>query len=312
MRHSLYWDDFNRRIDETSDFINQKTTSLLVRRVAVFVTDKCNFRCKYCNSSSGSRMMEEETFLKILKRYGDTAIIHLTGGEPSVVPWLYPLIERLGDKYRFHLNTNGYRTPPYKSVKRLKISLDSSNPEYWDELVGRKGAFETVVANIKEAIPHTTTSITFTLSKSNYKQAVEFARFANREFPGLYALFFSVYKGCQPSFEITQEVADDIFNNIIPELSKELSEESFSLLRETIDEKKRLIQGVRFEQDLNKPCYISMSERVFSPDGSGSYCSHLYRDGIMSLTPIKHEKCRYGCNQRLVQFNKEVQKRVNG
>lgn len=311
MRHSLYWDDFNKRIEETSDYLNGKSNVLPVRRVAVFVTDKCNFKCRYCNVKDTGETMEKSTFLTILEKYGKEAIIHLTGGEPSMVPWLFPTIMELGDKYRFHLNTNGYRTPPYKCVKRLKISLDSCDPVYWNALVGRKNAFEVVVDNIKESIPHTVVSITFTLSKNNYKQAIDFARFARNEFTGLYALFFSVYKGCQPDFEISKEDANDIFDNVLPELSRELSEESLALLRETIDEKRRLIQGIRFEQDLNKACYISMSERVFSPDGTESCCSHLYRDGIMSQISAKHEKCKYGCNQRLVQFNREVENRIN-
>ena len=290
MRHSLYWDDFNKRIEETSAFLNGELKELPIRRVAVFVTDRCNFKCKYCNSRDTGKMMEETTFLKILEKYGETAIIHVTGGEPSVVPWLYPLIESIGNKYRIHLNTNGYRTPPYKSVKRLKISLDSNDPEYWNALVGRLDAFERVVKNIKESIP----------------QAVDFAKFAKASFPGLYALFFSVYKGCQPDFAISKDIADDIFDKVLPELRKELAEESLSLLSETLDEKRRLIQGVRFDQDVNEKCYISMSERVFSPDGKESCC----RDGIMSLDSVKHEKCKYGCNQRLVQFNREVSAKV--
>ena len=57
---------------------------------------------------------------------------------------------------------------------------------------------------------------------------------------------------------------------------------------------------------MNSKCYLSMSERVISPSGQESFCSHLYRDGIMNTEPNKHEKCKYGCNQRLVKFNEEV------
>jgi hypothetical protein len=111
-------------------------------------------------------------------------------------------------------------------------------------------------------------------------------------------------------FAIDSFVANDFFNNILPELIKELPEESLNLIKETIDEKRRLIQGVRFEQNLNKPYYLSMSERVFDPIGNESFCSHLYRDGIVLDLPLKCDKCRYGCNQRLVQFNNEVERRI--
>ena len=103
MRHSLYWDDFNRRIDETVDALNNNRTPT-VRRVAVFITNKCNFRCDYCNDPHKKDALSKEDFVNLVEKYGKTAIIHITGGEPSVVPWLYKFIEENGDKYRFHFN----------------------------------------------------------------------------------------------------------------------------------------------------------------------------------------------------------------
>lgn len=307
IRRSLYWDDFDSRITETADCI-KNNLPVPVRRVAVFITNSCNFRCKYCNVQFNNSSMSEETFRTILNKYGDTAIIHITGGEPSVVKWLYPFLEKNGDRYRFHLNTNAYIKPPYRSIKRLKVSLDSNDPSYWNALVGRKDAFDKVVANIKEAIPHTIVSITYTLNKQNYKTAIDFAKFSKKEFPGLYAVFFSVYKGELPDFAWTKEASDDFFSTVLPELKDELNPESVALISETIDEKRRLIQGVRFPENANNKCYISMSERVFSPDGKEYTCSHLYRDRVATENFTKHTKCLYGCNRRLVAFNQEVER----
>lgn len=305
IRKSLYWDNFETRIDETVKCIKQNQ-QVPVRRVAVFITNACNFRCKYCNVNFNSQTLSQQRFEEILDKYGKTAIIHITGGEPSVVKWLYPFLEANGDKYSFHLNTNAYRKPPSKSVKRLKVSLDSCDPEYWNQLVGRN-AFETVVNNIKQAIPDTIVSITFTLNRQNYKQSVEFARFVKKEFPGLYAVFFSVYKGNNLSFSWDKNIADDFFNNVMPDLEKQLGDESLALIKETIDEKKRLIQGVRFPENDCGTCYLSMSERVISPSGQEFYCSHLYRDNVFQDNFNKHKKCLYGCNRRLVMFNEKVQ-----
>lgn len=278
-----------------------------VRRVAVFVTEACNFKCAYCNVNQNARVLSMAAFDSVVRRYGKDAIIHITGGEPSVVSWLYPYLEEHGQERRFHLNTNAFITPPAESVKRLKVSLDSCDPAYWNALVGRD-AFDRVVANIKEASKHTVTSITYTLTKENYTKAPEFIRFANREFPDLYALFFSSYKGMNPRFVFEQEDIDAIFSEVIPEMESLLGEESLALLRETLNNKRRLIGGVRFpENDLSKPCYLSMSERVIAPDGSEQLCSHLYRDGVCHLSPQKHSKCQYGCNMRLVDFNRAVE-----
>jgi len=305
----LYWDDFERRSAETAKAISEGEQPP-VRRVSIFITEKCNFSCSYCNSK-GVRTLSKENFEKILGRYGDTAIIHITGGEPSIVSWLYPFLRENENKYRFHLNTNAYIEPPASSVRRLKISLDHCNP-VWDETVGRKGAFNRVVENIKKASKKTFVSVTYTLTSANYHNAVKFAEWSNNEFPDLYAVFFSVYKGTDPRYVFSDEDADDFFNNILPGLKRVLPKESLSLIVETIDEKKRIMQGIRFPENVScsGTCYLSISERVFSPDGEEYTCSHLYRDGVFKKEPSFHEKCRYGCNRRLVMFNEEVKKRL--
>ncbi len=128
-------------------------------------------------------------------------------------------------------------------------------------------------------------------------------------------MFFSIYKGSNPSFILSKWEVDDFFSYIKPQLQNEMDKESLSLFNETIDEKLRLLQGVRFpENDLNKPCYLSMSERVFDYKGNEYCCSHLFRDKILtqfnSCDPLsfkKHKKCLYGCNRRLIKFNEDVE-----
>ena len=313
-RGSLYWDDFELRVHETVHAIKTGTDPV-IRRVAIFITERCNFSCKYCNHKVSGKVLSMEKFMNVLDNYGDSAIIHITGGEPSTIPWLYPLIEATGNRYRFHLNTNAYITPPSEFVKRLKISLDHYDAAYWDCLVGCSGAFGKVVNNIKNSINNTVVSLTYTLTKENYKDSINFTKFSNKEFPGLYALFFSVYKGTDPRYFMDDKTAEDFFNNVLPKLQNELPPESLSLIKETIDEKRRIMQGVRFPQNIyitenSNKCYISMSERVVSPEGEEFTCSHLYRDKIHSIQPIKNIKCLYGCNRRLVEFNEQVQREL--
>lgn len=307
MRNSLYWDYFDERAKETISCLKEGKT-VPVRRVSVFITKRCNLRCFYCNLQQSNQEMTEREFHEIVQVYSNTAIIHITGGEPSVVKWLYPYIRKYGDKCQFHLNTNAIIRPPADHVRRLKISLDSCDPSYWNFTVGRAGAFDKVVENIKYSIPKTVVSITFTMTRQNYLEAAEFARFAQREFLGLYAVFFSVYKGSNPHFAFRKEDADRFFSEIKPELDRDLDPESKYLLNETIDEKRRIMQGVRFPENTQygQKCYLSLSERVFSPDGSAGTCSHLHRDGVKCSPGEMSEKCNYGCNRRLVEFNRIV------
>ena len=139
----------------------------------------------------------------------------------------------------------------------------------------------------------------------------EFIRFSNVTFPDLYALFFSVYKGVNANFAFLPEDIERFFDEIFPEMQKLLPEESLALLNETLNEKRRLIAGVRFpDNKLENPCYLSMSERVISPTGEEYACSHLFRDNVFHTDSRKHSKCLYGCNQRLVDFNKGIESQL--
>ena len=105
--------------------------------------------------------------------------------------------------------------------------------------MGKEGAFKVVVNNIKDASKYAVTSITYTITHDNYRKVIDFAKFCNKEFKDIYAVFFSVYKGSNPDFVMTDEDVEIFFNNLLPILKNELSEESLSLLTETIDLKSR-------------------------------------------------------------------------
>jgi MoaA/NifB/PqqE/SkfB family radical SAM enzyme len=274
------------------------------QRVCCFVTKQCNFRCAYCNMKFANIEMSESVFDSIVNKYPD-AIIHITGGEPSCVKWLYPYLE--SHKGIFHLNTNAFIKPP-QNIRRMKISFDTMNEHYFNILCHHKDAFKKVCEHIKYASSYATTSLTCVLTKENYKEAPNLMAWCLENFPRMYALFFSVYKGDNPRFVFDAQAIEYFFSKIKPDLEDRMDPESFALFRETIDEKFRIISGKRFpENDLNGPCYISMSEKIFDTDGSAYNCSHLYRDGIKHLDNKKHEKCLYGCNRRLVKFNQEVE-----
>ena len=149
------------------------------------------------------------------------------------------------------------------------------------------------------------------MTKENFMEIPEFIEFSKKAFPGLYAVFFSVYKGTNERFMFSEDDANRFFSCIKPAMDSMLDDESKSLLNETIDEKFRIMQGVRFPENNSDRCYLSLSERVFSPDGSMSGCSHLVRDGATMPPGEKHEKCRYGCNRRLVAFNELVQGKIS-
>ena len=311
-RESLYWDEFKKRIVETISSL-KKNRLPEVRRVAVFITNECNLNCEYCNFERKSEFMNEELFDNIINRFSSKTIIHITGGEPSTVPWLYEYVKKHGESLRFHINSNLFLPAPYNSIKRLKVSLDSCNPEVFNKLVHSKKAFDNVVRNISDASEKTVTSVTYTLTKSNLSDAINFVRFTNKTFPKLYAVTFSIYKGDNKDFVISKDEADLFFKETVPELKKELKGESYYLFNEVMDNASQLVNGIRFpELDLIKTriCYLSLSERTFSPKGEESFCSHLYRDKIKQERNVITPRCYYGCAKKLAKFNTEVFKEV--
>jgi MoaA/NifB/PqqE/SkfB family radical SAM enzyme len=305
---SRYWDDFERRAKETVDAIKAGVVPP-IRRVAVFITEACNFKCSYCNHKRSPVTLNRQRFHQVVAQYGKDAIIHITGGEPSVVPWLYEDLISLKEQMpylRLNLNTNCFLQPPSECLNRLKVSLDHWHPATWDKIVGVPGAFNVVVKHIQEASELTTTSITCTLSHWNLWEAESIAYFCRTHFPKLYAVFFSIYKGSNPIFVFTEKDIKEFFSNIRPGLSEALDPESRALLDMTLTQEARMSQGQRFIQDLAEPCWLSLTERVITPEGNELTCSHLYRDGIFKTEPTKHPCCLYGCNQRLVTFNELV------
>lgn len=312
---SKYWDDFERRARETALCLGLKTKPP-VRRVAIFITNRCNFKCSYCNHTRSPATLDPETFYGLFARYGKDCIYHITGGEPSVVGWLYGAIQNLSMRgFNINLNTNCYITPPAYWVGRLKVSLDSFAKDECDRLYGVPGAFDIVCKNIKKASKECDLSITFTMGAHNYRKAPLFAWWSLREFPDQMATFFSIYKGDDPRYAWTDQTVEDFWTNCRPLMIEHMKgTESGELFEETCTDPRRIRQGTRFieNSDVGDTCYLSLSERVVSPTGKIYGCSHLYRDGVFTNNSRKDAKCQYGCNLRLVKFNEEVSRRVYG
>lgn len=340
-----YWDAFELRIDETVHALKNNELPKL-RRLSLHITNKCNLKCSYCNECHSPVSMEYDMFLKLVKEYDEMGggVLHITGGEPTCVPWLMSTIAYCAGVYpnvQFHVNTNfinNISLYELSHIKRLKVSLDSHDEEYFDSLVGVRGAFLKVVGNLKVvANMHSTirpiTSITFTMTHENYTHIPEFLKLYYREFQG-YAVFFSTYKGTNERFKFTDQDIADIIYNIKPEIDRIMDEngdtESKFLFNASHDET-TFADEIRFAENKFIPCYLQLSELVVNEHGDIANCSHLYRDGVCDSglnlkdgtlaelfekakracgLKVMSDKCLYGCNKKLVAFNKEVKNKL--
>ncbi len=119
----------------------------------VSVTDRCNFRCRYCMPEEGLDWTPSEEYLTFdeitrlvgifVQHYGFTSV-RLTGGEPTLRPGLTNLIEQLRALgVDLALTTNGSdlakKAKAYKAagLNRLNISLDTLDADVFYKLTNR-------------------------------------------------------------------------------------------------------------------------------------------------------------------------------
>jgi len=136
--------------------------------VRLSVTDRCDFRCRYCMAEDMHFLPKEqlldfaeiETLVDLLIERGVTRI-RLTGGEPLVRRGILDLVATLGQRLgngldELTLTTNGSQLAGAANrlrasgVRRVNVSLDSLDPDKFAHIT-RRGRLEQVLAGIAAA-----------------------------------------------------------------------------------------------------------------------------------------------------------------
>ncbi|MGA1862140.1 GTP 3',8-cyclase MoaA [Deferribacter thermophilus] len=119
----------------------------------ISVTDRCNFRCKYCMPQHNFKMLSHQDILSyediifIVKTLTEVGIekIRITGGEPLVRKNISYMFEQLGKIEKIKdltLTTNGSLLKKYakvifdSGVRRINISLDSLKDDRYEYITG--------------------------------------------------------------------------------------------------------------------------------------------------------------------------------
>lgn len=136
-------------------------------RCEVLLTDGCNFRCPYCRGlredCMGTLSLDEAQNIVHLWAIDGLKSIRFSGGEPTVYPWLLELVtytKGCGVE-NIAISTNGSADLEYymelieAGVNDMSISLDACCAADGEVMAGGiEGAWEKVVANIKEIAKH--------------------------------------------------------------------------------------------------------------------------------------------------------------
>src|SRR5213080_834742 len=138
-----------------------------IKSLRVSVTDKCNFRCRYCMPAEGLEWLGRDEVLsfeemarlvRVLARLGVDEV-RLTGGEPLVrrdLPVLVGMLAAIDGVHDLSLTTNGVLLDRLAGplveagLKRLNVSLDSLSHVRFAEIT-RRDALDQVLAGLAEA-----------------------------------------------------------------------------------------------------------------------------------------------------------------
>jgi len=137
-----------------------------IRSVRISVTDRCNFRCRYCMPAEGLEWVERDELLsfeeiarltRILAAMGVDEV-RVTGGEPLVRRDIPELVRQLAQTPGVHdlsLTTNGVLLDRLAGplvaagLNRINVSLDSLSHVRFAEIT-RRDALDKVLAGLEE------------------------------------------------------------------------------------------------------------------------------------------------------------------
>jgi len=138
-----------------------------IKSVRVSVTDRCNFRCRYCMPAEGLEWLPQpevlsfEELTRLARLLAEMGVdeVRLTGGEPLVrrdLPTLVGMLAAIPDVDDLSLTTNGILLDRLSAplvdagLRRINVSLDSLSHVRFAEIT-RRDALDRVLAGLEEA-----------------------------------------------------------------------------------------------------------------------------------------------------------------
>ena len=154
-------------IDSRSESVTglKDTFGRTINNLRISVTDRCNFRCRYCMPEEGmqwmarSELLTFEELTRLTRIFAGLGVKHirLTGGEPLMRKDLHILVRQIAQVPGIEdlaMTTNGYFLAQqaedlYKAgLHRINVSLDSLDPAKFTEMT-RRDNFERVWEGIE-------------------------------------------------------------------------------------------------------------------------------------------------------------------
>ena len=169
----------------------------------LYLTLKCNLNCPICYTNANIIKYNEPSIENIQStlRKIKNAKIGLWGGEPTLrddLPILVNYIKKQNPLIKVTVLTNAMRlcyewySKKLDKVDYFNISVHGSNSKPNDALTRTPGSFDKTIsgATVIQELGYTF-GFYFVITKTNYKEIVEFAEFVKKNFPKCKAITFS-------------------------------------------------------------------------------------------------------------------------
>lgn len=166
---------------------------------------KCNFRCPFCNVFENEKCSElnlEEAKKLADSLVGKSDVVSISGGEPTVYPYLVELIEYMSAEHPgLNLQTNAVLVTKEKAdefaaagLATAFVNLPSHIPSVYAELTDTGPEFldkaiEGIRAMIDAGIPVT---VNLVINEVNRESLSEYLKFIHKELPRVKVVNFSV------------------------------------------------------------------------------------------------------------------------
>lgn len=141
-----------------------------IKNLRISVTDRCNFRCRYCMPEEGltwlsrAEILTYEEIARLARLFVRIGVeeIRLTGGEPTVradLPDLIRMLRGIDGLKSLSLTTNGFtlkemcRDLVEAGLQRINVSLDTPVREKFAHIT-RRDALPKVMAGLEECERH--------------------------------------------------------------------------------------------------------------------------------------------------------------
>lgn len=187
--------------------------AVLTKRTPVYVqyavTNRCNFRCKMCDSSISRKEERELNLAEIEKIAGvldkmNAGVILLTGGEPFIRDDIAEIIGIFSRKgFTVRLQTNGLlatedkiRSAYRAGMREVTVSLDSLDSEKNDYITGQAGSWHKIIEAISRfsrILPYkgSMLGINIVVCKKNLEEIPDIIKFVSKI--GFYASLIPIH-----------------------------------------------------------------------------------------------------------------------